>query len=394
MSRDAYDPYAFLSPLCGTAAFRLPPPLPGGRPHPDEDLPEDPFGPIPDHLLCKYLCFEPEPSPPRPLPTAAPDLPTKHNTNSLLVNSSSGLLPLLHDPLHSCDVSNTNCLASDQGHPNLQDSVVHEGQCQSAHNFQLCVVNHQASLPSTPEGQQFSAAGELCDEIPNLLLSEIKELALCHEDCGLEENDIQHILSVISTFRNLAFAADFSQKLLRHIKELALWPEGNVLVDNDIKGMASVMKKFRNLAFYTKGRKSTGYESDSPEPPPKKKQRQSQAKSNTVVSSSYVPPCQSSNADAANYSVVDLDDCRSTKRKSKGKENEYQVHSMAYLSSGCSSLVSRKADVEIIDLTDDSPSTRENFNIDALSKFMVVCYLCGDRFASYELTYKRYYSGL
>lgn len=231
-----------------------------------------------------------------------------------------------HDPPRSCQFSNLHCSTSEQGHPDFHDDVVNE-ESQRPEKLPLCVVNHQVSLPSTPEGEGFSAAvghGDLCDEGPVLLLCEIKELALWHEDYGLEDNDTEHIVSVMTMFRNLAFAVGYSERLLYQIKELAL--HGCVVLeDNDVKHMVSVATKFRNLAFFTGGRNNSGCESDLPELSKKKQRRESEVKSNTVVSLNYFTRCKSSNADAANCTAIDLDDCRPAKRKFKGKVKEPQV---------------------------------------------------------------------
>ncbi|XP_075507674.1 uncharacterized protein LOC142544519 [Primulina tabacum] len=278
------DPYADLSHLCGIAAFSLPPrslllSLP-----PPPWPPAEHFGPIPNHLLPRYLCYDaPSPELPSSLSSSIPYSPpatTTHPSPEPLLLHSPPLCPDFtpHDsPLPSPDItaSLANVASSPQLSPpppfHYSDSVtaaaphsetlLHESliSCnrdsprhmdspvQQREILPPCVVNYQDTLFFTPERET------------------------CHLSAsfGVGVSDDEN--------RDSAVTGGYGKRLPSLVKKLALWRKDVILDGKECEKIASFVK----FSFSSRGRENILQE------PSRKKQRKQEAKSKGVASSFY-----------------------------------------------------------------------------------------------------------
>ncbi|XP_073042585.1 uncharacterized protein [Primulina eburnea] len=307
------DPYADLSHLCGIAAFSLPPrPLLLSLP-PPPCPPEEHFGPIPHHLLPRYLCYDaPSPELPSSSIPYSPPATTTHPSPEPLLLHSPPLCPDFtpHDsPLPSPDItaSLANVASSPQLSPppsfNYSDSVtaaapphsetlLHEtliscnrdsprhmdSPVQQREILPPCVVNYQDTLCFTPERETCYLSASLGvgvsddeNRVPGLLpTTEINEMSLCDSNYDLA----QYLVSVM---KDSAVAGGYGKRLPSLVKKLALWRKDVTLDGKECEKIASFVK----FSFSSRGRENILQE------PSRKKQRKQEAKSKGVASSFY-----------------------------------------------------------------------------------------------------------
>ncbi|CAI9764127.1 unnamed protein product [Fraxinus pennsylvanica] len=303
MDSYAGDPYASIWHLCKTPSFRLPqlPPLP----HPSAaDLHRVEyclFGPVPQHLLSLYLCFNPTP----------PNSPNnqQQGCSSSLQDSQSPLnsvqdsqLPLSELCLDKNDQATTPscCKACHEEDPLLLQGYV---------DTSILCINFQDSLPPMPR----------------------------EEETNLEAGDPYGENSIL---------------LVEELKELALWDQDSVMDDDDVRYMVSVMSEFRKHAFVSEATMNSRYELMSELLNSKKLEKVSEVKSDKYFTRSML-----TNANASTDRFTDLDDNNSTtKKKSNEKRKESQVESEANL---VSKLTDESANHEIIDIIEDMISPQE-----------------------------------
>ncbi|KAL2490227.1 Uncharacterized protein Adt_25855 [Abeliophyllum distichum] len=322
MESTAGDPYASIWHLCKTPSFRLPQSPP--QPHPTADrrgVEYCLFGPIPEHLISHYLCFQPT-TPPNNNPTNQ-----ERDCSSSLRDSQSPLNFVNSDNTPHCVDNNDQTTTrpcsnvcyeddsvSDQGYSGFGNDIVQEDQ--NIDTPTLCVLNFQDSLPPTPREEEMSlGAGDPYGESSILLLEELKELALWDQDCVMDDDDVGY--------------------------------------------MVSVMSKFRKLAFVQEATMNYKYEVMPESPESKKLHEVSEAKSDKYFTRSML-----ANANASTFRFIDLDYYTSTKKKKKSneKQKESQVECEANLGSRSLNLADENVNIEFIDLTEDMLSTEERSN--------------------------------
>ncbi|XP_022871370.1 uncharacterized protein LOC111390545 [Olea europaea var. sylvestris] len=305
MDSYAGDPYASIWHLCKTPSFRLPQSPPPPRPSAADPRRVEycPFGPVPQHLLSHYLCFNPTPpnSPNNQQESCSSSL---QDSQTPLNSVQDSQLPVSELYLEKNDQATTPpcCKACHEEDPLLLQGYI---------DTSILCVNFQDSLPPMPrEDERNLGAGDPYGENSILLLEELKELAL--------------------------------------------WDQDSVMDDDDIRYMVSVMSKFRKHAFVSETIMNSRYELMSELLESKKLDKVSEAKSDIYFTRSML-----ANANAAACIFTDLDDYNSTKKKSNEKRKESQVECEANL---VSKLTDESANHKIIDLIEDMLSPQERTN--------------------------------